>query len=125
MNKQSLPIEWIERIFSRLHGRFGNQFTDKFKMGVYDNSGNDIGLLNAKQVWADELAGISAERIKTALSHKYEYPPSCDEFRLQCKTPATIHPPFNALPHKFTQKEKEANKVRLQDTLRQLKIKRI
>ena len=125
ITKQPLPIEWIERIFSRLHGRFGNQFTDKFKMGVYDNSGNDIGLLNAKQVWADELAGISPDRIKNALLHNYDYAPSCDQFKSQCKTLSSVHPAFNALSHKFTPEEKAANHARLQETLKQLNIKRI
>lgn len=85
----SLPMEWIERIFLRLHGRFGNGFIDKFKTGQKDAAGNDLGVLNAKHVWAEELAGISAERIKNALLHNYDYAPSCDQFKAQCKSQGT------------------------------------
>jgi hypothetical protein len=98
MNKQPLPLEWIERIFSRLHGRFGNSFTDKFKMGQYDANGNDIGLLNAKHVWSEELAGISPERIKNGLLATYEYAPSCDQFKAQCKSTPIAHQDFVKLP---------------------------
>lgn len=98
MNKQPLPLEWIERIFSRLHGRFGNSFTDKFKMGQYDAHGNDIGLLNAKHVWSEELAGISPERIKNGLLATYEYAPSCDQFKAQCKSTPIAHQDFKKLP---------------------------
>jgi hypothetical protein len=98
MNKQPLPLEWIERIFSRLHGRFGNSFTDKFKMGQYDANGNDIGLLNAKHVWSEELAGISPERIKNGLLATYEYAPSCDQFKSQCKSTPIAHQDFVKLP---------------------------
>lgn len=125
MNKQSLPLEWIERIFSRLHGRFGNSFTDKFKMGSYDDKGNDIGLLNAKHVWSEELAGISPERIKNALMHQYEYAPSCDQFKAHCKSTIGAHRDFVGLPRKFTAEEREANRKKLQSTLDSLNIKRI
>ncbi|CAB4121755.1 hypothetical protein UFOVP17_3 [uncultured Caudovirales phage] len=98
MNKQPLPLEWIERIFMRLHGRFGNNFTDKFKIGQLDINGRDIGIENAKQVWSEELAGISAERIKSALLHQYEYAPSCDQFKAQCKSIPLSHQDFDKLP---------------------------
>lgn len=125
MIRQPLPIEWIERIFSRLHGRFGNSFTDKFKLGQYDTQGNDLGLLNAKQVWSEELAGISAERIKNALLHQYDYAPSCDQFKAQCKSTQVAHRDFLALPKKFTPQQKEEQSRKLHDVLAQLNIKRI
>lgn len=98
MNKQPLPLEWVERIFQRLHGRFGNSFTDKFKLGQYDAHGNDIGLLNAKHVWSEELAGITPDRIKTALLHQYDYAPSCDQFKAHCKSTPLAHQDFSKLP---------------------------
>lgn len=95
-----LPSEWIDRIFFRLHGRFGNNFLDKFKIGQIDESGIDIGLINAKQVWAEELAEMSAEKIKNALMHNYDYAPSCDQFKAQCKlqTQMPEHKDYKALP---------------------------
>lgn len=93
----SLPSEWIDRIFMRLHGRFGNNFIDKYKTGQKDEYGNDLGIINAKHVWSEELAGISADKIKNALLHSYDYAPSCDQFKAQCK--ATTQQSFTvALP---------------------------
>jgi hypothetical protein len=60
-------MEWVERLFQRLHGRFGNTFIDKFKLGQLDANGQDIGILNAKTTWALELSGISVERLKAGL----------------------------------------------------------
>ena len=95
---KQLPIEWIDRIFIRLHGRFGNNFLDKFKTGQSDANGNDLGILNAKNVWAEELADMSVERIKNALLHNYEYAPSCDQFKAQCKTSSLVPVDYKALP---------------------------
>lgn len=85
MNKTNLPLEWIERIFMRLHGRFGNSFLDKYRIGGLNQKGDDVGIENAKQTWAQELAGVSVERIKAALEANYDYPPSCDDFKANCK----------------------------------------
>ena len=103
-----LPSEWIERIFLRLHGRFGNNFLEKFKLGQFDAEGNDLGILNAKQVWSEELSGMSAERIKHALHHNYDYAPSCDQFKAQCKIPAhnPEHQDYKALPKPKLSEEK-------------------
>ena len=119
-----LPTEWVDRIFMRLHGRFGNSFTDKFKLGQIVN-GVDIGIANAKQVWAEELAGISPNRIKNALLHNYDYAPSCDQFKAKCKSTIEAHRDFVGLPRKFTAEEREANRKRLQTTLDSLNIKRL
>jgi len=119
-----LPAEWVDRIFMRLHGRFGNSFTDKFKLGQIVD-GVDIGIANAKQVWAEELAGISSNRIKNALLHNYDYAPSCDQFKAQCRSTIEAHKDFVGLPRKFTAEEREANRKRLQVTLDSLNIKRL
>lgn len=84
-NKEQLPDEWIERIFSRLHGRFGNTFLAKWQIGMNGGNGEDIGIRNAKKVWAEELAGYTVDEIKRGLSSKFDYPPSCDEFSKKCR----------------------------------------
>lgn len=84
MSKNQLPLEWIERIFMRLHGRFGNTFFNKFKIGTLNANGEDAGIVNAKATWAYELAGISPDRLKAALDAQYEHAPSCDEFKSNC-----------------------------------------
>ena len=122
--KTRLPNEWVDRIFMRLHGRFGNNFTDKFKLGQIVD-GMDIGIANAKQVWAEELAGISGDRIKVALEHNYDYAPSCDQFKAQCKSNTEAHKDFMAIGKKFTQEQKEENHRKLQNMLAKLNLKRI
>lgn len=87
--------------------------------------GVDIGIANAKQVWAEELAGISPNRIKNALLHNYEYAPSCDQFKAQCKSVIAAHQDFIGITRKFTDEEREANRKRLQITLDSLNIKRL
>lgn len=101
-----LPSEWVERIFLRLHGRFGNNFLEKYKLGKVDANGNDLGISNAKQVWAEELAGISADRIKNALQYNYDYAPSCDQFKAQCKSSTQAHTDYKALPKPAMSEEK-------------------
>lgn len=91
MNKNKLPPEWIDRIFMRLHGRFGNAFLDKYRIGQTGLNGEDVGVLNAKQVWAEDCGHLSAERIGKGLEAKYEYAPSCDDFISQCKSTAEMH----------------------------------
>ncbi len=84
MTSQPLQPEWVDRIFMRLHGRFGNTFFNKFKLGAMNANGEDAGIANAKATWAYELAGISPERIKAALESQYEHAPSCDDFKANC-----------------------------------------
>ena len=97
MIKQTLPREWIERIFMRLHGRFGNEFLNKFRTGQIEN-GVDIGIENAKQTWAEELAGCSPDRIKNGLATTFAKAPSSDEFKLACRSTPDYHKEFLALP---------------------------
>jgi len=101
-----LPSEWVERIFLRLHGRFGNNFLEKYKLGKLDADGNDLGITNAKQVWAEELAGMTVDRIKNALQYNYDYAPSCDQFKAQCKSSAPVVHDYKALPKPALSEEK-------------------
>ncbi len=107
MKLEPLPIEWVTKIFMRLHGRFGNTFFDKFRIGELSLSGQDLGIENAKQVWSQELAGTSPERISMALMASYDYPPSCDDFKMNCviKSKQKI---YTALP---PPNNKETNKA--------------
>lgn len=83
--EDQLPAEWIDRIFSRFHGRFGNSFLAKWQVGVNAANGEDAGIRNAKKIWAEELAGYTVEEIKRGLASKFDYPPSCDEFGKKCR----------------------------------------
>lgn len=97
MTKQPLQPEWIDRIFMRLHGRFGNTFFNKFKLGAMNANGEDAGIANAKATWAYELSGISPERIKAALEAHYDHAPSCDDFKSNCYIRQAVQD-YKALP---------------------------
>ncbi len=80
-----LPIVWIERIFEHFHGRFGNAFLAKWQIGITNHSGLDIGVENAKKVWANKLSGYSPDEINCGLAARYPFPPSLDQFQEHCR----------------------------------------
>jgi len=96
MNNEPLQPKWVERIFMEVHGRFGNAFFDKFRIGALNSDGQDLGIENAKLTWGKRLAGMSGERIKAAIDADYEYAPSCDDFKSKCVTPRQMND-FKAL----------------------------
>lgn len=81
------PTSWIDRIFMRMQGRFGNQWQQKWAIGSLDKDGADVGIVNAKRTWTEELAGYSGSEIKSGIESSYAFPPSCDEFKLKCREP--------------------------------------
>lgn len=90
----ALPAKWIEEIFKRFHGRFGNRFIAEFSTGQTDANGRDKGIENAKHVWGEELSGFAAEEIKRGLSAQYEYLPDCDKFKLACRPSINLEQAF-------------------------------
>ena len=112
MKQPNLKIEWVERIFMVLHGRFGNTFFNKYKVGKLNSNNEDAGLVNARTVWSSELAGMSSERIKAALEAYYDHAPSCDEFKSKCVIKPVIQD-FKGLPYEldYEANKKNADKV--------------
>jgi FtsZ-binding cell division protein ZapB len=108
-----LPDEWIERIFMRLHGRFGNTFFNKFKTGDLNANGEDAGIVNMKATWAYELRGITSTRIKAGLDASYDKAPDCDLFKSKCVLQAEIQD-YKAVENKLSDEEIEANKKKLE-----------
>ncbi len=81
----NLPMSWIDKIFHRLLGVYGAQFKAKFS--VVEN-GVDVGLMNAKEVWSEELATFVGfpESIAYALKNlPSERAPNAIEFRELCR----------------------------------------
>ncbi|WP_293005847.1 hypothetical protein [Nitrosomonas sp.] len=89
-----LPSSWIDEIFKRFHGRFGNRFFAEYSLGRVGADGQDQGITNAKNVWADELAGFTPEEIKRGLSAQYEFLPDCDKFKLACRPTIDLEQAF-------------------------------
>lgn len=120
---KSLKQEWVEKIFMRLHGRFGNAFFDKFRIGQLNANGEDIGILNAKEVWAQGLGHLTADRIKRGLDTMFQHPPSMDEFVMACRPV-----PQSLVDHKALPKPK-ADPAKVQQSIdnlyKTLNIKKI
>jgi len=91
---QPLPSNWVDKIFKRFHGRFGKRFFSEFSTGRFTAEMQDEGIMNAKQVWAEELAGFTPEEIKRGLSAQYEYLPDCDKFKLACRPTIDLEQAF-------------------------------
>jgi hypothetical protein len=103
-----LPQQWIERIFARLQGIYGSQFVSKF---TYIENGSDVGLINAKAVWAEELGGFldQPEAISYALKNlPSDFAPSALEFRDLCRRAPRKELP--AIEHKLTEKDHERSR---------------
>lgn len=85
LNKNPLPNSWIDEIFLRLHGKFGNRFFSNYTIGQLNSNGEDRGVENAKETWARALSGYTGEEIKKGVEHTYSFMPDCDAFKLVCR----------------------------------------
>ena len=116
----TLPRSWVERIFNRLHGVYGSQFSGKYHQGVMVN-GVDAGLENAMQVWADELGGFSdhPEAIGYALENiDPKFPPSSKEFLALCRRAPKKQAPM--VEHKISPEELARGLEKLNQTQKQV-----
>lgn len=84
--RHSLPADWVDRIFARLQGAYGREFTGQFSM-IDQSTGIDIGIENAKVVWGEELAMFHGNdhAIAYGLSALPEKAPNVIRFREICK----------------------------------------
>jgi len=78
-NGQSLPSEWIARLFSRFQAIYGNRVGTMW--GEADPS-------EVRQVWADALGRFSADDLRSALDAVMpaypDYPPTLPQFVNLC-----------------------------------------
>jgi hypothetical protein len=85
-NRNSLPTEWVERIFEVMSGLYGTKFADLWK-----DSNHDFVM----SLWAKKLAGFRSMpgSIKEALDSldSKPYPPTLPEFLAMCREAAPRH----------------------------------
>jgi hypothetical protein len=115
MQNQPLPNAWVEKIFARLQGIYGREFTGQFSTGMVN--GIDAGLENAKATWAEELGNFIKwpEAIAYALEHLPERVPNCIKFKELCRNAPRPEPV--RLEYKLTEEQIEANKKRIKDII--------
>lgn len=111
MKHNPLPAVWVDRLFARLQGVYGRDFTYQFSN--VDSTGFDVGLANARQVWAEELGGFSEhpEAIAYALENLPERIPNVIVFLEICRK--APRKGYNALEYRMTDEDKENAKEQL------------
>ena len=79
-----LSDQWVARIFDRMLGRYGNQFSAKFsRIETINKVPTDVGMLGAKEAWAEELGGFAdnPDAIADALKNlPPDFPPNAIQF---------------------------------------------
>ena len=110
-----LPNSWVEKIFARMQGIYGRDFTGQFSTGMVN--GVDAGLENAKATWAEELGGFVKwpEAIAYALEHLPERVPNCIKFKEICRMAPRPEP--IKLEHKITEEQAAKNKQRIKEII--------
>lgn len=118
-----LPDSWVHRIFSAMQGHYGSRFLNMWGTGQQLPDGQDAGIVNAMNHWAEKLGGFTdnPECIKHALAILPPEPPSLPQFVELCR-----HAPRNqplALEHHLTPEERERNMQRLREIKEMLNSK--
>lgn len=78
-SSNALPLPWIDRLFLRFGAMYGKHWIDLW---------NDVPMESVKAVWAEDLAGVTADQIRKALDHckvGQKFPPTCPEFVAMCR----------------------------------------
>lgn len=97
--RQPLPLGWVRKLFAELQGNYGTRFLDMWRSGVTDTNNDDVGLLNAMDMWAEKLAGFRGrpEAIRRVLDTLPQNPPTLPQFVDLCRQ-ACPTPEHKALP---------------------------
>lgn len=77
-----LPDAWVQRIFATMQGHYGTRFLNMWKTGQVLPDGNDAGMVNAMNHWAEKLGGYCerGDVIKKVLDNLPVEPPSLPQF---------------------------------------------
>lgn len=86
---QAQDLHAVNNVFKVFHGFYGNLFLMKFATGQLDATGQDMGVISARQIWAHGLREFDGGTVKTALSQSMErnpeFPPSLPQLVALCK----------------------------------------
>ena len=83
-----MPAHWVAGLFARFQALYGHRWTSAID-GIEEQ---------AVAAWADTLAGITGEQIKSGIDTlACEWPPSAPQFRLHCLYASGVPRPAQAL----------------------------
>lgn len=118
--KPMLDRRWVAKIFQAMQGHYGTRFLNLWRTDQLLPSGEDAGLENAMNYWAEKLAGFAdnPHAIKHVLEKCLpEEPPSLPQFIDLCRKAPP--PKFHRIEHKLTEQEMERNRERIKELLAQ------
>lgn len=113
----SIPLSWVDKIFTKLTLVYGHEFLNRWR---------DLDIDAVKADWAHELRGFKDQphAIAYALENlQFSKAPNVFEFR----EIARRAPPagYKSLPRKFTEDELEVNRKRIKDLVQSLKTGKV
>jgi hypothetical protein len=113
--QQPLPSAWVEKIFARLQGIYGRDFTGHYSTGMVN--GIDAGLENAKATWGEELAGFAnhPDSIRYALENLPDRVPNCVKFKELCRSAPRPEP--LKLEHKISEEQAAENRKKIKEII--------
>ena len=106
-----------------MQGNYGSRFINMWKTGQILSNGNDAGIDNAMNHWAEKLGGYkdNPETLRKVLDNLPPEPPSLPQF-LQMLRQAWVEPQNKQIERQWTKEELAANKKRVQDLIKSLNI---
>lgn len=113
-----MPDAWVQKIFATMQGHYGTRFLNMWKTGQILPDGNDAGMINAMNHWADKLGAYqnAPQTIKRALANLPPEPPSLPQFaeilRLSWVPPTTPQ-----ITRQFTEEEIAQNKAKAKEAI--------
>ena len=118
-----LPDQWVQKIFATMQGHYGTRFLNMWKTGQVLPDGNDAGVVNAMNHWAEKLGWYvnSPNTIKEVLESLPIEPPSLPQFAEMLRH-AYKPPVVPQIERKCTQEELDANKQRVREMLEKLNL---
>ena len=118
-----LPDAWVQRIFATMQGHYGTRFLNMWRTGQTLPDGNDAGVVNAMNHWAEKLGWYvnSPDTIKEVLERLPIEPPSLPQFAEMLRH--AYRPPVVAkIEKKWTEEELAANRQRVREMLEKLNL---
>jgi len=113
-----LPDAWIQKIFATMQGHYGSRFLNMWKTGQVLPDGNDAGVVNAMNHWAEKLGGYQdrPDVIKKVLENLPIEPPSLPQFS-ELLRHAWTPPAVPQITKQWTKEELERNKQRAAEAI--------
>jgi hypothetical protein len=119
--RRRLPDSWVQKIFLTMQGHYGTRFLNMWCTGQILPDGQDAGLVNAMNHWAEKLGGYidSPATIKRVLANLPPEPPTLPQF-CEMLRHSWAPPETSQLTHEISEEQIQANKQKIKKLLASL-----